>query len=330
MPENDTPDEKDILPRPHFLQSEQWRDAKKLTGWQEHSVHAAGKELRYFRRLTPAGAVLYMPGIPMDKNVLADLTAHLTEKRRRNLVLKLETCTVYDESLVQLFERHGWRPSRNIQYAFTVRMGLRNGKDAVFADMKRRARNEIRRAVSEGVRIEEVSPTDEQLERMYQLLASTSRRKDFTIRDKTFMFTLWQAFRDAGKLRLFFAVHDKDILAGATILTDDTHSFAWYKDGASTTEKSNLYGARLMLWEIAQKLCDDGYKMFDLGGIPNPDSFMESHMKGIYIFKSGFNKEVTRMMPAYELPLSRFSYKLWPKLELVYLKLYKTFNRMWY
>ncbi len=93
---------------------------------------------------------------------------------------------------------------------------------------------------------------------------------------------------------------------------------------------SKFFGTRLLLFEAAKTLKKEGYKVFDLGGVPDPATYEQSHMRGIFIFKTGFNREIMEMMPAYELPLNKTLYRLWPKLELAYLKQARLRNKRWY
>ncbi len=318
------------VPYEHYLQSDSWAKVRERSAWKPGDISLATRTVRYFRRRTPAGSVLFIPGfVPVSLEELKELTEKVKKVRGNNICCKLESCTAHNDDLVRMFEQAGWKPARITQYEYTVRIDLRQSVEALRAGMKKRARNELNRATKDGVQVEEVDPTTDNLETMYALLRDTSKRKDFSIRNKTFVMKFWESFRQAGQLKLFFAKHDNDVIAGAIVVTDATGTMAWYKDGASVTSKAAHYGPRLLLWEIAKNLKQGGYTTFDLGGIPNPADYERSRMKGIYIFKTAYTRDVTHMMPAYELPLSS-SYKVWPKLELAYRKLYFAMSKLWY
>ena len=138
----------------------------------------------------------------------------------------------------------------------------------------------------------------------------------------------WKKFASLGQLKLFFAYHEGELLAGSVILTSGNH--AWNKDGGSTRTKANFMAPRLIHWEAMKILKKSGITQYDLGGIPDPNSFKGSSIPGIYIFKSGFSKEHTTLMPTMELTLS-MRYKLWPKAEGQWLRVYNLFaHNLWW
>jgi lipid II:glycine glycyltransferase (peptidoglycan interpeptide bridge formation enzyme) len=140
--------------------------------------------------------------------------------------------------------------------------------------------------------------------------------------------TYLKKFAEAKQLKLFFAYHDDELLAGSIILTNGDQ--AWNKDGGSTRTKANLMAPRLVQWEAMKALKKLGVKEYDLGGIPNPVNHQGSSIPGIYIFKSGFSKEYSTLMPTLELPLSA-RYKLWPKAEKQWLRIYNLFaHNLWW
>ena len=185
--------------------------------------------------------------------------------------------------------------------------------------MKSRGRQEINYARRDGVTIEEADCSTEDFEMMHKLLKTTSERKSFGIREKQGVLKFWQAFREAGHLRLFFAKYEGHMIAGGVFITDG-QSTAWYKDAGSLPAFNKHFGPRLLLWEAALAFQKDGYKTFDLGGTPGPDELETSSMKGVYIFKTAFTREVTTMMPAYELSIKPFRHLAWQHLEKPALK----------
>lgn len=314
----------------HYLQSQEWASVKTMTGWRLINLDSEGQKIHGFRKLTPIGGVIYIPGwVPKNKNELSQLTDTLKKLPGNNLVAKLETCTPDATLPNEWFTDLGWQKARSVQYTYTVALDLTISESEFLDDMKSRSRRDLRLAQRRGVIIQEVEPTDDQLEIMLDLLQTTSKRKSFTIRNRNFVLSLWQAFRASGKLKLYFAVHDKDILSGAIILTDGSHT-AWYKDGGSSTLKASLCAPRLLFFELVKKLKQEGYQILDLGGIPNPATHQNSHMQGIYRFKTGYASTTTKMMPSYELPLNNTLYKAWPKVELGYLKASQIASKMWY
>lgn len=313
----------------HFLQSDEWANVKINTKWKIHKAEFNDNTINIYRRVTPIGGVLYIPGcIPNAYESLNKLTSYL-KTTRRNVVAKAEPSIPFNEELAGWFVELGWKPARNVQYSHTVMIDINKSDDEYLAIMKAKTRRDTRLAIRRGVRVVIENPNSKNLNIMYDLIQGTSNRKSFSIRDKKFLFDLWNEYIKSNRLKLFFAYHENDLLAGAVIITDGNNS-AWYKDGGSTTSKPSLCGPRLLFFEIFKHLRADGIKLLDMCGVPDPETYQNSHMKGIYSFKTGFNPVVTKMMPAYELSLNSVSFKAWHKLELVYLKTSRIQSKHWY
>ena len=271
-----------------------------------------------------------MPGYHVPHNQIKELVNTIKSELPRNVTCKLETCSPYDESLCKALEDQGWVKGRTTQYSHTVQFDLTRPIEVLRAEMKKRARNEINRAVANDVQVIEQTITEASITQMYELLKNTASRKQFSVHDKNFLFTFWQEMAQAGRMRMFFAMHGTQIITAAVIILSQDGKQAWYKEGASVPESNGLNAPRYLLWEIAQALKVDGVESFDLGGVPDPATYESSSMKGIFIFKTAYTAEITRMMPAYELPINKTKYKLWPKTELVLRKLAHLRHNNWY
>lgn len=314
----------------HYLQSEQWALAKHGSVWQDQTLVWQDQPLRTYVRSSPIGRIVFIPGFNPSPKSIADLTKILSTEYKSAVLCKLETCAPKNSELSSMLSENGWIKGRTTQYSHTVQFDLTKSAETLLKEMKKRARNEMNRAVNNGVFIRQLEVTEDELENMYKLLTSTASRKQFTVHDKHFLLTYWRAMHDAGMLRLFRAELNGQTLAQAVILVSKDGDRAWYKEGASTLFEPHLNAPRLVLWEIAQSLQKDGVKVFDLGGVPNPATHEQSRMKGIFTFKTAYSNNITAMMPVYELPLKPNRYKLWPKTELVLKKLAFKKGENWY
>lgn len=314
----------------HYLQSEQWALARHGSVWEDQTLMWQQQPLRTYVRNSPIGSIVFIPGFHPLSDDIAEFTQFIKDNYPASVLCKLETCCPYSEELEASLKANGWQCGRTTQYSHTVQFDLTKTPQALLVEMKKRARNEMNRAINNSVTVHELEPTDSALKEMYQLLTSTANRKQFTVHDESFIFTYWGAMREAGMLRLFQATKDKQVLAAAVVLVSKDGQRAWYKEGASTLLEPQLNAPRLLLWEIAQILQKDGIQVFDLGGIPDPDTHEQSRMKGIFTFKTAYSNDITTMMPVYELPLKPTRYKLWPKTELVLKKLAYKKGENWY
>lgn len=317
----------------HFMQTDEWANPKSSLSWKLLRPELLNTKRVVYSRIIPGyGRLAYMPGvtgITMDN--AGSFTRELKNelKGKKYFGAKLELYQLEDDALVDKLSRAGWvKAKKHIQYRHTVVADLRPSEEEIFMSLKKRARNEIRRAQQLNVQVKEIEPTDDNLESMYGLMTTTSERNNFYIRDREFTFNYWRSMRAANKLRLFFTYHGTEVLAGAVVLTSG--STAWYKDGGSIRHREKFNGPRLQQWEIIRQLKETGIKFYDLSGIPDERNYKSSSMPGIFVFKTGFAKEITRLMPTLELPLSR-RFKLWHKIEPQWLRIYNLFARqLWY
>lgn len=297
------------------MQSEQWAVLRESAGWSVLEPDLGSRKVFAYRKTTPAGGIVYMPGfVPERPEDLRQVAAQL----KGNMVCKVETCAPYDEKIERLFKEAGWKRARNVQYHHTVLLDLTQSEDDLWMGMKARGRQEVNYARRDGVVIERAEVNGTNLEQMHALLETTSKRKAFGIREKTAVLAFWKAFHEAGQLESFFAKQGKDVIAGAIFITNG--QTAWYKDAGSLPRYHKLFGPRLLLWEAALYFKKQGLKSFDLGGVPGEDELETSSMKGVYTFKTAYTREVTRMMPSYELPLKPLLYPMWQKIEPTALK----------
>ena len=313
----------------HYMQTRAWADIKAAFGWKSDIVELGHANIVVYKRSVPGvGKLVYIPGATTTN---PDGLTEVLRKRyaKKAFAARLELNQLYDERLVSRYEALGWRSiQKHVQYRHTVTVDLSQPEDDIWMSFKSRGRYEVLQAQKAGVIIEQAEPTADNLKKMYELMQVTSARNKFFIRDTKFTMAYWYKFAADNNLKLFFATHEGDVLAGAIVLISG--KLAWYKDGGSVRIKSNLMAPRLMQWEIMKALKQEGINTYDLGGIPAPENHKDSSMHGIYVFKSAYSKETVTLMPTLELPLSA-RYALWPKAEKQWLRVYNLFaHNLWW
>ena len=311
------------------MQTSLWAELKAKYGWNSEIINVSGIDLRIYKRKIPIfGYVAYIPGCPpIENNKIKSFTGDIKKKINASIV-RIEQFEQRDDS-IDSYLKNGWVvASKNIQYRFTIQIDLTPSQDQMFANLKSRGRYEVKKAEAEGVKVESVETSEENFKTMYELLKVTSKRNKFYIRDLEFMQGYWGEFANKGKLKLFFAYHNSKVVAGAVVLVNDRK--AWYKDGGSLRDGTQIMAPRLLHWQIAKSLKNDGIETYDLGGIPDPDKHHDSSMHGIYVFKSAYAKNPTIFMPTLDLPLKKVA-KLFPVLEKQWLRVYNTiYHEFWW
>lgn len=313
----------------NYMQTDLWAKHKSKFGWKIEPLDFQSKTYYSYSRYVPLlGQLNYLPNI---YGVTTTNASEFTElmRHRHGFGVKLELYQPFDDALLESLQTNGWQlAKKHIQYRDTVLINLLPSENEIFMSFKSRCRNEARKAINLGVTIEEVEASEANLALMYKLIQSTSRRKDFFVRDEAFTRSYWHAFKAANQLHLYFAKYNNEVLAGAVVLVNGDN--AWYKDGGSVRNKGNLMAPRLLQWEIIKKLKAEGIKQYDLSGIPKESELESSSMRGIYTFKTGYSNDVTALMPALELPLNR-RYQLWGLVEKQWLRVFNLFaHTLWY
>ena len=318
----------------HYMQLPAWAGIKSQFGWKTEHIKSTSlrSDVEVYKRFVPGvGNLFYIPGVA---GVTTENAGEFTEEfraryKQKGFGIRLELNQPEKVELLEKLQLQGWKKTKtHIQYRHTVKVDLSLSEDNIWMSLKSRGRYEVLQAQKFGVVVEDAEPTDENLQKMYELMQVTSTRNKFYIRDMKFTMAYWHKFREAGQLKLFFAWHDTDLLSGAIILTSG--KLAWYKDGGSTRTKSNLMAARLLQWEAMKSLKKSGIETYDLGGIPSPESQHTSSMHGIYVFKTAYSKNSVALMPTLEMPLSG-RYALWPKAEKHWLRIYNLFaHNLWW
>lgn len=310
----------------HYMQSTEWAHLRPEYGWGVLKPKLGNKQVFAYTKKTPAGNLVYLPGYyPDTQQELTQLINQL--QGQNNLVCKIEACAPLDAQIIQWFKDSGWKPAHSIQYEHTIQIDLTLPIENIWSNMKARGRQEVKYARKAKVKVEFVEPNEKNLDIMHDLLQETSRRKAFGIRIKQNVVHFWSSFAGAGHLKLALAKSGNQIIAGAVFITDGKNK-VWYKDAGSKPDQNKLFGPRLILWKAIEHFKNEGYETLDLGGIPSPDNYENSAMKGVYVFKTAFTRDTTTMMPAYELPLKPVLYPLWKKIEPSALKTRRTLSKL--
>ena len=118
---------------------------------------------------------------------------------------------------------------------------------------------------------------------------------------------------DPGRIRLWFARHEGDLVAATIAIRVGAH--AWYSYGASSTEKRDVRGSNAVQWAMIRDAIAAGADVYDLRGITDTLDPDDSHV-GLIQFKVGTGGEAVEYAGEWDLPLNRLLYKAFD----VYLK----------
>ncbi len=320
----------------HIYQSYEWGERKRALGWKpvrlllerDGEVAGAGQMLVWKTPFVP-GSLMYCtkgPWLPWDDEsaVRAFFKGVQTVARREGAhTVKIDPEVLEEQTQVKaLLAEIGFRKARyDLQFKTTMLVDLTPSEDQLLARMKSKTRYNARLGTKKGVEVVEDNSIEAR-EAFYKLMVQTAARDNFFMRTHEYLTSTWQAMLDAGRMHLFFAVHEGQRLAGILIYTFG-HKY-WYAIGASSDEKRNLMPTYVLQWEVMRWAKRHGYTYYDMVAIPNPDSLDESDsMYGLYKFKVGFGGEIAEFLGCLDWRIQPLRAAAWYHFEPLYYRAYQ-------
>jgi vancomycin resistance protein VanK len=226
----------------------------------------------------------------------------------------------------------GWRPQTATggfaagqpQFNFVIPLVDDDGKprteDDVLAGMNQQWRRNIRKAAKAGVVVRRgvvstssttggSASTSADLAAFHELYAHTAERDHFTPRPLGYFERMFAAL-DAedpggGRIRLYLAEHEGDLVASTIWIRVGTHT--WYSYGASSTTKREVRGSNAVQWQMIRDALEEGARVYDLRGITDTLEPDDPHV-GLIQFKVGTGGEAREYAGEWDLPLNRTLY----------------------
>lgn len=209
----------------------------------------------------------------------------------------------------------GWRQARpggqdgftagQPRYVFQVPLAGRT-LDEVQRGLNQQWRRNVKKAEKAGVKVVQGGYDD--LPAFYTLYTETAERDRFIPRPLPYFQRMWTALtaEDPGRMRLYLAHHDGEVLAAATMLTVGGH--VWYSYGASTARRREVQPNNAIQWRMLSDAHERGAAVYDLRGIT--DTLEESdHLLGLLRFKAGTGGHAVEYLGEWDLPLNRLLHR---------------------
>ena len=172
----------------------------------------------------------------------------------------------------------------------TVIIDLTRSIEEIWKKLQERGRRSIRKALKQGVSVEEGKTIDDLLT-YYKISKGTAKRLKTTPVSFGVMRALWKTFSQKNNIKLFLAKHEGEPIAGVIIVRWRDKMWGWH--GASLAKYWPLNANLLIHWNIIEWGVKNHLKTYDLMGIPcTKDS---SHPKyGLYLFKTQLGGKIIR------------------------------------
>ncbi len=212
-----------------------------------------------------------------------------------------------------LLRERGWRlqgdepgfAAGQPRYNFWLPLAGRSEED-VLAGMNQLWRRNIKKAAKSGVEVRRGDRGD--LPAFHRIYVETAGRDGFTPRQLAYFQTMYDALNaeEPGRLRLYLALHEDDLVAATTLVQVGQH--AWYSYGASTSAKREVRGSNAVQWQMMRDSLAAGASVYDLRGITDTLDDSDPHV-GLVQFKAGTGGRAVEYAGEWDLPLSRPLYK---------------------
>lgn len=172
--------------------------------------------------------------------------------------------------------------SRVIDLGKTIAIDL-SCKEMIWNNIKSKNRNMIRKAIKNGVKIEHSKPSAELMATFKQIYNETMRY-DKAIDYYFFKDSFYQSIIDSlnNNTEVFYALLDGKIIAISIIL--HTNGLMHYHLSGTEAAYRKYAPTNLLLYEAALWGCENGFRLFHLGG------GVGSGEDNLYKFKAAFNR----------------------------------------
>jgi len=194
-------------------------------------------------------------------------------------------------------------PFEHTMYDETIILDLEKDESELLADMNQSGRRGIRKAEKLGVAIKEVTKDIVQTfeTQCYPILKETGSRDKFGIHPLSLYTNM---LRKLPKYtRLYVAKKDNVVVAWA--LTTEYANKSMYYYGGSNRAAHETSAAYLLHWKIIKAMKLRGNLTYDFMGIAGKHF---PSLQNVTQFKLKFSKNITKVTPAFDLPLYSLHY----------------------
>jgi lipid II:glycine glycyltransferase (peptidoglycan interpeptide bridge formation enzyme) len=295
-----------------FPQLWEWGEVRAMGGWRPLRLAigasvdepVAGAQL-LLRRVPLVGWHLaYVPRGPIgdldDPTIRGALVSALRAAGRaeRIATVRADPEAPLDSSYGRALQEAPWRDAPKVQPPTTRVIDLTVGEEALRAGMKRKHRQYVSKAERGGISIERfdgsaasdvIGPALADFNRIY---GATAERAGFVARRPFYYERVWSAFAPSGRVRLSFAVKDRERVATLFHFTCGERVVESY--GGMTDAGADARANYLLKWAAIGGFAREGFAIYDLWGLATG---------GIRQFKEGFGGDEIEYVGARDLPL---------------------------
>ncbi len=309
-----------------FLQSQFWADIKKSESWKtlwfknsDTKKDNDSQILILYREFKFGYKIAYIP-YAYSKNEFSSIELKKISNKiktslpPKTIVLKWDLPIKKEFSIKDGISETNFEIKKpfkksvmDIQPPNTVILNIEKNEDEILSQMHKKTRYNIKLSKKKGVTIREAKT--EELHNWYKLYQITAKRDKIAIHSQDYYQKILdnaKADENSPEIKLYFAEHEKEILAG--IIVCYYKKRATYLYGASSNKKRNLMPAYLLQWNAIKEAKKRECTEYDFFGIP-PTNDPKHPMYGLYRFKTGFGGKLIARPGVWDFPILKLHYK---------------------
>ncbi|HXG25508.1 MAG TPA: peptidoglycan bridge formation glycyltransferase FemA/FemB family protein [Candidatus Binatia bacterium] len=300
-------------PKATYLQVAAWPRVKAGTGWSSTLLGD---------RATPAGPVgarLLTRPIPLlpwhfayaPRGPLADTWSEATNEAwlralreagrpggalERVAIVRQDPELEANPAIEAALRVSGWRPAHDMQPRRTRIVDLTADEAALWSDLRKKWRQYVNKARSNGIVVRDVDPTVETnaFDVFHAVMREVSKRTALPLRSAATFRQLWEAYAPTGESRLLFA-QDGAGEVQAVLLLVRCGSRVVEPYGGMTSAGAASRANYLLKWEAIRTSRQQGGTSYDMWGLIG---------SGIDHFKAGFGGREVEYIGAWDLALA--------------------------
>ena len=305
------------FPESNFLQSPLWAETNRLIG--HRLVVRTFDDKAFFLGIIKdarRGRYLEIPGGPLldwtNKSLVKEVFTTVLNEAEKEKCVFVRFRPALDNSeenqaLVNFLSTFSdlRRSPMHLHAQNTVILDLKKSEDDLLMSMRRQTRYEVRRSEKLELTVEE-NNSESAFKEFHSVQLETAHRQNFVPPSEKELLAERSAFKDNAHLYISKTPEGEPISYGLVL------SFgreAEYFEAASTDLNRKLPGSYALLWHAICDMKRLGFERFNLWGIAPPN--VEHHRySGVTTFKTGFGGEIKEFIPAHDLVVNKFRYKL--------------------
>ena len=268
-------------------------------------------QLRLLSQLFHNLTVYYGPILAKttNSNAVDMLLSDLDSEARKQDAVRVDIRTPFPPStLNDVFEQNGY-----IRYdpggEYSVIIDLTKDEDTLWKEMKRSARENIKKTIQKNVKIKEVD-NEQELRSFHQIYLSTAERRDFTPYSFSFFNALRLKCQPKGIAKFFLAWHGEKPIAGILNIVYNGQSVPFI--AASLKDYWKPSPNHLLFWHsICWSKVEAKAQTFKLYHLPK--SKCPKNGIDYYTFKTCFGGDLIRECSFYYKVISPFKLQLLEK-----------------